>query len=64
MGLIWRNPTLGRGLQALEFVERAVDAAFEASLLSREPVETAGSAGVGMKDGGEALLGGEAGAFP
>jgi hypothetical protein len=43
-----------------EFVERAVEGAFEAGLLAREAVETAGAAGVGVIDGGEALLGREA----
>ena len=60
MGLIWRIPLGGRNLLASEFLERAVEGAFEVGLLARETVETAGAAGVGALDGGEALLGREA----
>jgi hypothetical protein len=63
MGLIWRNSTFGRrgrGWLELEFVERAVEGAFEVGLLAREPVEAPGAGGIGLKDGGEALLGREA----
>ena len=63
MGLIWQNSTFdrrGRGFQRLEFVERAVEGAFEVGLLAGEAIETPGAAGVGLKDGGEALLGREA----
>jgi hypothetical protein len=41
-------------------VERAVEGAFEVGLLAGAVVETPGPDGIGLKDGGEALLGREA----